>query len=422
MPNMRGFLRSKPKIDEGEWALAESRSVARLAGMFGEMALDEMPLDELDPDEQIEPTEEIEAETADEPEAIDEVPAERPAGPRPPIIVVGTSSKVSSKASAKVSSKASAKVAEHELEPIGVMASEADDVGEDPWQLPVTRPTLVPMRPRPSSGAAPASRPTPKRPVARTRARAVPPPPVHCPYCAAPLEPPPMSSRRCDECRQRIVVKRVDGRPVYLTEAALPVFESERRRVAGSARLTRERNRWLELADAVGGSTHRHTQISAARLTDASVAAAKAFYLGAAERAFRGARRDKKWDLAARIRRDEAVAMHRAAGSPRPPSPEVVALYRDGVVSELRGIADISRDAELTAASCCDACKADDKLVIRITSELRQPRLPHADCPKGLCRCHWDLATRDRTTMRRYLRRRPATETRASSTEPTPAR
>ncbi|HEY2887005.1 MAG TPA: hypothetical protein VGJ17_00175 [Candidatus Limnocylindrales bacterium] len=398
---MRGFLRSKPKIDEGEWALAESRSVARLAGMFGEMALDEQELDE-----PLELTDDTEADMADEPEAfeeaIEEGPAEEVEAPRPPIIVVGTP----------------AKVAEQAHIPIGVMAGEGEDVGEDPWQLPITRPTLVPMRPRSPAAATPGKRTVAKAPVARTRVKTPPAPPVHCPYCAAPLEPPPTSSRRCEECRQRIIVKRVDGRQVYLTEAALPVFESERRRVASSARLTRERDRWLQLGEGVGGSTHRHAQISAARLTDASVAAAKAFYLGAAERAFRVARRDKKWDLAARIRRDEAVALHRAEGSPKPPSPEILALYRDGVASELRGIADISRDAELVAATCCDACRADDKLVIRITSELRQPRLPHAECPRGLCRCHWDLATRDRTTMRRYLRRRPATETRATSSGP----
>jgi hypothetical protein len=403
MPNMRGFLRSKPKIDEGEWALAESRSAARLAGLFGEMAFDEM-----DPDEELElaeaddePADEPRDErpALDEPETLDDDPAERAAGLRPPIVVVGTP----------------ARVAEQAGTPIGVMARAGDDVGEDPWQLPVTRPTLVPMRPRPTAGAASGKHPSAKGPIARTRAKAPPSPPAHCPYCAAPLEPAPTSSRRCEECRQRIVVKSVDGRRVYLTEAALPVFESERRRVASSTRLTRQRNRWLELADAVGGSTHRHAQISAARLTEASVAAAKTFYLRAAERAFRAARRDKKWDRAARIRRDQAIALYRAEGSPTPPSPLVLALFRDGVASELRGIADISRDAELVAANCCDACRTDDKVVIRITAELRQPRLPHAECPKGLCRCHWDLATRDRTTMRRYLRRRPAAETRPAS-------
>ena len=69
-----------------------------------------------------------------------------------------------------------------------------------------------------------------------------------------------------------------------------------------------------------------------------------------------------------------------------------MALYREGVAAELRGIAEISRDAELVAASCCDACRADHHRIFRISTELRQPRLPHADCPRGLCRCHWDLA------------------------------
>jgi hypothetical protein len=60
--------------------------------------------------------------------------------------------------------------------------------------------------------------------------------------------------------------------------------------------------------------------------------------------------------------------------------------------------------------------------VIRITTELRQPRLPHAECPRGLCRCHWDLATRDRTTMRRYLRRHATAETRPASSAPSSSR
>src|SRR5579862_2211994 len=46
MPSMRGFLRSKPKTDDGEGELAESQLVARLAGLFGEMAVDTAESDE----------------------------------------------------------------------------------------------------------------------------------------------------------------------------------------------------------------------------------------------------------------------------------------------------------------------------------------------------------------------------------------
>jgi hypothetical protein len=242
-------------------------------------------------------------------------------------------------------------------------------------------------------------------------ARAVgPPPTAFCPYCALLLEPPPESTRRCARCRQRIVVKRLDGRAAYLTEAAVLVLDAERRRVAAEARLSHERERWLRLAAAAGASASRGARLATARPTEAAVGAAKALYLGAMDRAFKDARRSHEWETAARIRREQAMALYRVAGSPLPPPADLVSLYREGVLAELRGVAEIARDAELAGSSCCDACRADDRRILRIASELRIPRLPHDGCPRGLCRCSWDLAARDRTTMRRYLRRRPRPE------------
>ena len=58
---------------------------------------------------------------------------------------------------------------------------------------------------------------------------------VSCPYCAEPLESPPVANVRCSRCRQRIVVRRAGDRFVYLTEAALPVFIAQRRRRRTSA-------------------------------------------------------------------------------------------------------------------------------------------------------------------------------------------
>ena len=140
---------------------------------------------------------------------------------------------------------------------------------------------------------------------------------------------------------------------------------------------------------------------------------ARTLYLTTVDRAFRAAKRDHDWEAASRIRREKATVLYRVAGSPLPPPADLVAMFREGVAAELRGIAEISRDAELVSASCCDVCRADDRLISRISHELREPRLPHDGCPRGLCRCRWDLAERDRTTMRRYLRRRPRAESRA---------
>ncbi len=417
MPSMRGFLRSKPKIDEAEAALAESRIVARMAGLFGDETVDEAAQqdlpdggpdsgipDALTPDLQAPPVTDREAEMASR--------------PRPAIIVIGG---VADMDPAGKSAHGPA------VEGIGVMARPDEDLGDDPWQLPlrsapppIRRPAQRRSARPPSAAQPPARRPALLRP-AEPAPRQVVVSAAYCPYCGTLLEPPPTASRRCFECRQQIIVKRIDGRTLYLAAAALPVFAAERRRAAESARLLRTRARWLELAGAAGAPAPGIAAVQVARPTYASVAAARELYLLAADRMFRIAKRDRDWAAAGRQRRDQAATIHRLEGSPWPPSPDVVTLFREGVAAELRGISEISRDAQLAAASCCDACRADDEAVTRIATELRQPRLPHASCPKGLCRCRWELAARDRANLRRYLRRRPASRTGAAPIErPTP--
>ena len=272
--------------------------------------------------------------------------------------------------------------------------------------------------------AAPA---TPERPpvIAPPRRQAVPPvttrtdrAPVgvvaSCPYCALLLEPPPVADRRCPRCREKIIVKRIDGRAVYLTEGSVLVFEAERRRVANSGRWTKERRRWLKAAAAVGAPAPRIARLEAASLSDAVVDASRSLYVTTVERTFRSAKRDKRWEEASRVMRDHALVLHRAAGSPVPPPPEIVKVHREGAAAALRGLAELSRDSELVGARCCDTCRADDGRTFRISQELRVPRLPHEGCPKGLCRCDWYLAVKDHTLVRRQLRRRARVEPRLS--------
>jgi len=216
------------------------------------------------------------------------------------------------------------------------------------------------------------------------------------------------------------VVKRAEGRTIYLTEAAVPVFEAQRRRAASSPRLTRERDRWLQLATAAGASDKRLQRVVAAQVSDEVVEAARSLYLGTVDRTVRTAKHDRRWEDAARLRREQALALHRLARRALPPPDDVVAIYRDGVASELRGVAEIARTAELAGASCCEACKADDGKSLRIATELRSPRLPHAGCPKGLCRCSWHLASRDVEALRRYVRSHSRSKS-ARSVEHSPA-
>jgi hypothetical protein len=202
------------------------------------------------------------------------------------------------------------------------------------------------------------------------------------------------------------MVKRFEGRVVYLTEAAVEVFESERRRSLNFGRWSKERAQWLKLAASVHADAGRIARLDRARLTEEIVAAARGLYMSTADRHFREAKRDDRWEDASRLKRDQAAAVYKLAGSPLPPPDEVLTLHREAVVTELRGIGKMAKEAELVGSTCCEACRADDGRTFRIATELRATRLPHDGCPKCLCPCQWDLAIRDQTMVRRYLKRK----------------
>jgi hypothetical protein len=450
MPKMRGLLRPKPTISEEEMAFAQERMAVRLEAIFGggvPGSGDSASAGDISSDGVETPdTADVGAASASEPAD----PRATPGGHRPSIVVEGDAGLVGGQRDGG------------QVRLVGVMARPEHDAAGDGWDLPFTLATptpSTPMQTAPDPGlddapgpdvepvaasaepvvttlvdVAPAADATIAEPVRRShrgsratgsagvhahgsqvarttrrKVRAAPVPTALCPYCALVLEPPPVASRRCGRCRQRICVKRIEGRRVYLTEAAVLVFDAERRREASSGRLTRERGRWLRLAAAAGAPADRQARLAAMLPSEAVVASARALYVATVERAFRAAKRDHEWEEASRIRREHATALYRLARSPLPPPSDLVALFREGVVAELRGIAEISRDAQMVSAGCCDACRADDRQIFRIATELRAPRLPHEACPRGLCRCRWDLAARDRTAMRRYLRRHPKT-------------
>lgn len=287
---------------------------------------------------------------------------------------------------------------------------------------PDAAPTPAVHRPGPSPARpAPRPRPVPPRGFGDAQRRAAAGPVgavVSCPYCAVLLDPPPEADRRCPRCRQRIIVKRVDGRAVFLTEAAVLVFDAERKRLANMGRWTRDRGRWLKLASSLGAPPARIARLERAVLSDEVVAASQTLYEATVERLVRTARRERRSDDAGRLLLDQALAFYRIAGSPLPPPDDIVARHREGALLTLRGLGEIAKEAALAGSDCCEACRADDGRAFRISRELRDPRLPHAECPKGLCHCRWDLTARDRDLVGGYLRRRARSSRSASSPPP----
>ena len=226
-----------------------------------------------------------------------------------------------------------------------------------------------------------------------------------CPYCGVLLDPAPERGRLCPRCRQRIVVRRVDGRRVLLTEAALTVFDAQREREINERAWSIARRRWLSLARGVSAPGARIARLAAAPPSEAAVQASRELYLSSAERAVRAARREGRLEEIARIRREQAATLHRAAGFPVPPPAELVLLHREWSRTALRALAAFGKRVELVSAGCCETCARDDGRSFSIAAELRGHRLPHEGCPKGLCACDWYPLPDARVAKRRTRRR-----------------
>jgi hypothetical protein len=199
------------------------------------------------------------------------------------------------------------------------------------------------------------------------------------------------------------MVRHVDDRVVFLTEASVLVFESERRRIADSRNWVGPRNQWTRLAASAGAPEDKVAKLNETLASPEAVEAARNLYLAAVDRSVREARQERDWPGAAEIRRAQAVAMYKVAGSPETLPADVIALHRDAAAIELRGIAELARDAELVGGSCCEACAANDGRSFRIGPDLRS-YLPHESCPNGVCSCRWRLSDRDRAAVERLLR------------------
>jgi hypothetical protein len=268
--------------------------------------------------------------------------------------------------------------------------------------------------------AAPAQTPAAPAQTPAAPARA---PAAACPYSAKLLDPPPERSRLCPRCRRRIVVRRVGGRLVLLTEQAQEVFESEQQREINERAWNHERREWLALAKSVEAPANRIARLAAAPVSQAVVTASKGLYLANAERAVRSARRTKSWDKVASVRRAQAAALYRASGSAVPPSEEIVSLHREWSAAALRALLRFgAAQAELVGSGCCPICERDNGQRFLIKAELRGQRLPHEGCPRGLCACDWWPVPGAATGSRRGRRRARSgsTATPVPATEPPP--
>jgi hypothetical protein len=207
-----------------------------------------------------------------------------------------------------------------------------------------------------------------------------------------PLDPPPTRSRSCPHCRQRIAVRRLDGRIVLLAEDAVGIFDAQRKQEQDEAEWTSGRSQWLSAAATVGASEARRTRLASAPISAKVRDDSRELYLSSAEAAVRAAHAEKRWKVVSMTRRAQASNLYLERGRPVPPPADIIELQQDALLAELRGLKTASKVAELVGAGCCPACRTDEGKSFDIAAELRTPRLPHAGCPKGLCACDWWIA------------------------------
>ncbi len=242
-----------------------------------------------------------------------------------------------------------------------------------------------------------------------------------CPSCGRLLDPAPVRTRLCPHCRQRVIVRQIDGRRVLLTEGALVVFKAERQREVDERTWDGDRRRWLVLARHVGAPEGQIARLSAAPSSSTAAEASRKLYVTNASRAVRAARRLRQWEKVAAISREQAAALFAASGSTCPPDDEVVALHREWSVAALRSLVDFGTQVELASMGCCAICARDDGQVFRIAAELRKQRLPHEGCAKGLCGCDWlplPEAKARKRRVRRHQSRRSAVGVTPEGPEP----
>lgn len=279
-------------------------------------------------------------------------------------------------------------------------AGEGDAAAPEPAAVPHAElPGTPPASDGPAEGAVEAAGPEAPDEQAEGAAEA-----AACPSCGAPISPPPVRTRRCPSCRQAVVVRRAAGEYLRLTEAQAALFDAERRREADEKAWGSARRHWLSLARSVRAPADLVRTIAGQPLSERSVEAARDVYRAAADGAAREARQGEQWVQLGRLRAIEAEALYEDRGSPVPPPDDVVALYRESKAAVLRSLAAHSAFAELAGSDCCRACRADDGELCRISAELRRPRLPHPDCPRGLCDCDWFVAVAPAKPARRRRR------------------
>jgi hypothetical protein len=222
----------------------------------------------------------------------------------------------------------------------------------------------------------------------RMEAAAAAPMPVACPHCGVVLDPPPKASRKCPECREKLVVRTdpITKEKVVLSPAGAADFDREKVTAAKRRKIMlRLDTLRLGQEDYEATAADLRDQFSVAEPDSGDVFWRLANNLQLQQE------QAGQWLEAARTWREMAEHLH---DEKRDPSTCLVASVRD----ELRyhaentgpgSISDALPFVTIHAHGGCEICGVENRRLMTIPDAQEQLPLPHEDCSKGFCSCSY---------------------------------
>lgn len=215
----------------------------------------------------------------------------------------------------------------------------------------------------------------PSKPSSKTRDA----PPSACPYCGVVIDPPPARSRKCPDCRERIVVRtrRSDGAKVLLTEADAADFDEQRKAEAA-------RNDAIRKSSNIGATPEDFANAERTVAQKFGTALPRdVFWQLANEFAVR-AMKSNDWHALSMVYWQQARLLYEE-GKPH------LDLAREASKASLQRYAHdgFVKQVEILC-NCCELCERDAGRKMSVQDAMEQLPIPHEESANdGWCICLW---------------------------------
>jgi len=225
----------------------------------------------------------------------------------------------------------------------------------------------------------------------RMEAASAGPVPSACPHCGVVFDPPPKASRRCPECREKLVIRTDPITRVKLVLSPDGAEDFDRQKEASATKrriMKRISSLRLSGEDYEAAAADLREQFNVAEPLPGDVFWRLASNLHMVQE------RSGEWSDAARTFSEMAKYLRDEGRDPTIClEQKFINVLRDHAEATAPGSASIAIPfVDIAAHSGCEVCGADDGRRLSIADAQEQMPLPHDNCPEGYCGCvYWTV-------------------------------